>query len=111
MKIRAYLFGLTLGLTGLVVTSCDRKLETGNDLSNQNKDFIKSLGVLDDKENIILFDSQGGGFNGLKTSGNFFTDRRIASYWIDTKIPPGPVLTMLSIQTSIRSGDIQNLNH
>ena len=85
MKIRAYLFGLTLGLTGLAVTSCDRKLETGNDLSNQDKDFIKSLGVLDDKENIILFDSQGGGSNGLKTSGNFFTDRRIASYWIDNR--------------------------
>ena len=56
-------------------------METGEDLSAESKEYIKSLGLLDSGERIIMFDSQGG-INGVKTSGNFFTDRRIASYWI-----------------------------
>jgi hypothetical protein len=47
--------------------------------------FVMSLGILEDTEKIIMFDSQGGGFNPVLTSGNFFTDRRIASYWIDDR--------------------------
>jgi hypothetical protein len=85
MKISVYLIGLALGLTGFLATACGSKLETGNDLSGTDKAFIRSLGLLDSGEHIILFDSQGGGFNGLKTSGNFFTDKRIASYWIDRR--------------------------
>lgn len=87
MKIQTNLFGLFLGLILVVITSCDRKLDAGNDLSNKDKEFIRSLGVLDNNENIILFDSQGSGFNARETSGNFFTDKRIASYWIDHRDP------------------------
>jgi hypothetical protein len=70
---------------GLIVSSCGGDLKTGEDLSKRDKEFIRELGILDGEENIILFDSQGGGFNGLKTSGNFITDKRIASYWIDSR--------------------------
>jgi len=85
MKTLPYIFRLTLVVVGLVVLSCDKDLDTGDDLSTQDKEFIKGLGILDKDESIILFDSQGGGFNGLRTSGNFFTDKRIASYWIDDR--------------------------
>jgi hypothetical protein len=84
VKIQHYIVRLILIVLGLVITSCGKDVETGDDLSKQDKEFIKKLGILENDENIILFDSQGGGFNGLKTSGNFFTDKRIASYWIDT---------------------------
>ncbi|WP_133259666.1 hypothetical protein [Pseudochryseolinea flava] len=43
--------------------------------------YIKGLGLLDDDETLILFDGQSD----FKTSGNFFTDKRIASYWIDKR--------------------------
>ena len=85
MKIQICFLQLILGMTVLVATSCDGKLQTGDDLSNWEKDFIRNLGVLDAKESIILFDSQSGGFNEVKSSGNFFTDKRIASYWIDNR--------------------------
>ncbi|MGC3945533.1 MAG: hypothetical protein QM762_13620 [Chryseolinea sp.] len=85
MKTLPYIFRLTLVVAGLVVSSCDKHLDTGDDLSLQDKEFINKLGILDGDERIILFDSQGGGFNGLETSGNFFTDKRIASYWIDKR--------------------------
>jgi hypothetical protein len=85
MKRQRSIFSLTLIVVGLVVSSCDKGLSTGDDLSKQDKEFIKKLGILDADEMIILFDSQGGGFNGQRTSGNFFTDKRIASYWIDDR--------------------------
>src|SRR5688572_3676379 len=85
MKIQHNLLKLVVFAVGLVVSSCDSDLETGDDLSKQDKEFIRKLGILDVEEDIILFDSQGGGFNGLNTSGNFFTDKRIAAYWIDSR--------------------------
>jgi hypothetical protein len=85
MKILHNILKLIVFAVGLIISSCGRDLETGDDLSTQDREFISELGILDDEENIILFDSQGGGFNGLKTSGNFFTDKRIASYWIDKR--------------------------
>jgi len=85
MKIRPDIFRMTLVVVGLVVSSCDKDLDTGDDLSKEDREFIKGLGILDNDESIILFDSQGGGFNDLKTSGNFFSDKRIASYWIDKR--------------------------
>ena len=73
---------LTLIVAALVTSSCDKDFKTGDNLSKEDKEFILNLGLLDADEDIILFDSQAGGFDGLKTSGNFFTDKRIASYWI-----------------------------
>lgn len=84
-QVSTFLLGLTMALMGLVLASCDKRLTRGEDLSRQDIEFISSLGVLDKGENVILFDSQGGGFKALETSGNFFTDKRIAAYWIDTK--------------------------
>ncbi len=43
--------------------------------------YIQGLGILDEKEKIILFDSQMD----IKTSGNFISDKRLASYWIDKR--------------------------
>jgi hypothetical protein len=71
---------ITFGLC----TSCSQDFKSEKQLSTDEKKFIKQLGILDDGEQIILFDSQAGElFNSTETSGNFFTDRRIASYWID----------------------------
>ncbi|MCE7997022.1 MAG: hypothetical protein HEP71_34000 [Roseivirga sp.] len=38
---------------------------------------------MDEGEQIILFDSNGYGLAPQEVSGNFFTNKRIASYWID----------------------------
>ncbi|MFT3703496.1 MAG: hypothetical protein QM802_14060 [Agriterribacter sp.] len=67
----------------IVFNSCNCGLKSDKDLSEKDKKFIKKLGLLEEKEKIILFNSQGSGFHTIKTSGNFFTDKRIASYWID----------------------------
>jgi hypothetical protein len=83
MKIQCNIFRLLVVVVGLVAASCDKDLQTGGDLSKDDQEFIRKLGVLEVDEKIILFDSQGGGFDGLKTSGNFFTNKRIAAYWID----------------------------
>lgn len=83
LKMPTFLLRSTLIAAALTISSCDKKLETGNDLSKDDKEFITNLGILGADENIILFDSQAGGFDEPKTSGNFFTDKRIASYWID----------------------------
>ncbi|MBZ4034516.1 hypothetical protein K6T82_07045 [Flavobacterium sp. 17A] len=45
--------------------------------------FIKSLHLLDKDEIIHKFYSQ----NTKRTAGNFFTNKRIASYWIDKRNP------------------------
>lgn len=74
-----------LVIAGFVISSCSNDIETSDSLSTQDKEFITGLGLLNDDERIILFDSQGGGFNEVKVAGNFFTDRRIASYWIDKR--------------------------
>lgn len=66
------------------LTFCSHHTQNGTSLSKADLDFIKGLGLLDDHETIILFDTQGG-YNGVKTSGNFFTNKRISSYWLDDK--------------------------
>ncbi|MBN2893461.1 MAG: hypothetical protein JXL97_16425 [Bacteroidales bacterium] len=63
--------------------SCQNGLKTGDELSTAQISYIKSLGILEDDEKIIFFDSQGG----YKMSGNFLSDKRLASYWIDNNHP------------------------
>jgi len=58
-------------------------IKSGKDLSVKDKKYLTSLGLLEANEQIILFNSQGTGLQPIKQSGNFFTDKRIASYWID----------------------------
>lgn len=70
---------LTILTTGAIFLSCQHRARPGTKLSQADRDYINGLGLLEDNENIILFDGQSD----LKTSGNFITDKRIASYWID----------------------------
>jgi hypothetical protein len=72
---------LTILITGAILLSCYRSTRNGTELSQADTDYIKGLGLLDDNEKIILFDGQSD----FKTSGNFFSDKRIASYWIDKR--------------------------
>ena len=64
------------------VSACSH-IKTGDRLSTADINYIKGLGILDKDEKIILFESHTGTLNSLKTSGSYFTDKRIASYWID----------------------------
>lgn len=77
--MRFYFYGIFFLACGL--NSC---LQSGNESSLDQEDiqFIRDLGLLEASEEIEMFESNGG-FKGLKESGNFITDRRIASYWIE----------------------------
>ncbi len=60
--------------------SCN-KIETNKTLNQNDIEYIKSLKLLDENETILKFYSQ----NTKKTAGNFFTNKRVASYWIDAR--------------------------
>ena len=76
----------TLSLTLFVIIislfSCGDTIKKGNQLTQDDLKYIKSLGILDEGEEILLFDSQGG-LGGKRNSGNFITKKRLATYWID----------------------------
>ena len=54
-------------------------IETGDSLPKSEKEYIRGLNLLDENENIYKFYSEYK----MKVAGNFFTDKRIAKYWID----------------------------
>ncbi len=58
---------------------CTNKIETGDSLNKTDKDYINSLIPLDKDEKIYKFYSEYK----LKNAGNFYTNKRIAEYWID----------------------------
>jgi hypothetical protein len=64
----------------LLLISCN-KIENSKTLDKKDIEFIQSLGLLEDGEIIYGFYSQ------FKNSvaGNFFTNKRVASYWIDER--------------------------
>lgn len=62
----------------LLQISC-QEIETGNTLDKKTIAFIENLGLLDKDEKIIKFYSN----HTKKTAGNFYTDKRIAHYWLD----------------------------
>lgn len=64
----------------MLLVSCNH-IESGETLSQEEVDYVKRLNLLDDGENIIAFYSE---YN-IKGAGNFFTDRRLAAYWIDDR--------------------------
>lgn len=64
----------------LFVVSCN-KIESHKTLNQDDLTLIKSLNLLDHNETILKFYSQ----NTKKTAGNFFTNKRVASYWIDDR--------------------------
>ncbi|SHM03565.1 hypothetical protein [Mucilaginibacter sp. OK098] len=78
MKILKITFSI---LVVFLFSSCLSGIKKGADISRNHIDYIKSLGILPGDERIVLFVSQGR----MKVSGNFFTDKRIAAYWIDGK--------------------------
>jgi hypothetical protein len=58
--------------------SCQR-IETGETISKDLIEYIQNMHLLEKDEKIIRFYSSYR----KKLSGNFFTDKRMASYWID----------------------------
>lgn len=60
--------------------SCN-KIENQNTLSKGDIQYVKSLKILDDNETIYQFYSE---FK-IKYAGNFYSNKRIASYWIDKR--------------------------
>jgi bisphosphoglycerate-independent phosphoglycerate mutase (AlkP superfamily) len=60
--------------------SCNH-IETGDSLSRPDIEYIQSLRLLDKDEKIYNFYSEFKKEN----AGNFFTDKRIATYWIDER--------------------------
>ena len=66
----------------LLVSSCNNLERTETNLSAKDLAFIQALGILNPEEKILFFETNGG-FQGFKQSGNFLTDQRIASYWIE----------------------------
>ncbi len=60
--------------------SCN-KIETQKTLNQNDLNYIKSLKLLDKNEIIYKFYSE----NTNETAGNFFTNKRVATYWIDKR--------------------------
>lgn len=73
MTLRKFLF-----ISILLFASCN-KIETGDTLGKTDVERIRSLNLLDKDEKIYKFYSEYKN----KVAGNFFTDKRMASYWID----------------------------
>lgn len=66
----------------LFLTSCSHnKIETNATLSKVDIEYIRSLKLLDTTEKIEKFYSEYTN----KVAGNFFTDKRLANYWIDER--------------------------
>jgi hypothetical protein len=82
------------------------KIETDKTLKQEDKAYIQSLNLLDKDELIYKFYSE---FRN-NVAGNFFTDRRMASYWIDErdktkdKIVYAYYLEIVSIDTVYYAG-------
>lgn len=76
------LFAIVFGLATSGFSACSG-IQTGAELTDADIAYIKGLGLLDNQEKIILFETHSGWFGGKRISGNYFTDKRIAGYWID----------------------------
>lgn len=62
----------------LLFTTCN-KIHQGKELGQKDIDLLRSLNLLDEGENVISF------YSNYKKSvaGNFYTDKRVATYWLD----------------------------
>ena len=74
MQLRNLLF-----IVIFFIIACN-KIKTGDTLSNSDIERMHSLKLLDKGEKIYKFYSEYKN----EVAGNFFTDKRMASYWIDT---------------------------
>ncbi len=75
-SIRLLLLAIPVG----ILFSCAEN-KTERNLTTDERKFIESLGILDLKEEVRLFENNDGSEDVTK-SGNFITDRRIAAYWL-----------------------------
>jgi len=73
--------GLLCILVIISFQSCKNKIETDKTLGASDIKFIRSLGLLNDNENVIKFYSEYK----KSVAGNFFTNKRISKYWIDER--------------------------
>lgn len=64
-----------------VLSSCQPGIQRGDSISRNHINYIRGIGLLAGDEHIILFDSQYR----IRVSGNFFTNRRIAMYWVNIR--------------------------
>lgn len=69
-------------LIPFLVISCSQSAKNESNLTASEIQFIQDLGLLNKNEQIEVFESNGG-FEGIKQSGNFITNERMASYWIE----------------------------
>lgn len=60
--------------------SCN-KIENNKSLNQEDIKYIQNLKLLDKNEIIYKFYSE----NTKETAGNFFTNKRVATYWIDKR--------------------------
>ena len=63
----------------MILISCNGGIKNGTELTQTDLNYIEKIGLKNEDEKIILFDSQMDN----ETSGNLITDKRLASYWID----------------------------
>lgn len=68
----------------LIFSSCIKNKKTEKSLTKKDLEYINSIIPLEKEEGIELFDTNAG-FSGIKTAGNFITNKRLAHYWIDGK--------------------------
>lgn len=68
----------------IVISSCKFGDRNEHNLSNKDLIFINKIIPLEEDEEIQLFETNGG-LKGFKNSGNFITNKRLISYWIDGK--------------------------
>ncbi|MEL1245776.1 hypothetical protein AAEO56_16000 [Flavobacterium sp. DGU11] len=73
---------LLILLSLIVLTSCNR-ITPGSTLSEKDIKRIGEIGLLDKNEKIIRFYSEMDN----ETAGNFFTNKRLAKYWLDKDDP------------------------
>lgn len=78
LKFNHIKLNLFILLLPFILISC-QGIIPGSKLSTADIEHIKSLGLLDSNETIIEFSSQLSN----KTSGNFYTLKRVATYWIE----------------------------
>lgn len=60
-----------------MLVGCDRSTSEG--LSDKEQVYLQEMGLLSTDETVLFFDYA----TSPKQDGNFFTDQRVAAYWID----------------------------
>lgn len=75
-------YSLTLVLLCILSSCISTPIQDGASLSETELAYLQELKLLDDDEEVILFSSN---FN-FESSGNFITNKRVASYWITGNI-------------------------